>query len=172
MVILLFSNKGNPFFTQLRPGKKGRLFRLIKFKTMTDERDEEGRLQPDDIRLTPVGKWIRSTSLDELPQLINVIKGDMSLVGPRPLLKKYLPRYTERQARRHEVKPGITGLAQIKGRNAITWEERFEWDVQYVETMSFALDMKILWQTFIKVLRREGISASGQATMPEFKGDN
>lgn len=170
--ILIFVNRDSPFFKQERPGKNKEVFTLIKFKTMTDEKDPYGKLLPDAKRLTTFGKFVRSTSLDELPQLINVIKGDMSLVGPRPLLMRYLDRYNTRQARRHEVKPGITGLAQVKGRNAIPWEERLEWDVKYVEHISFWLDLKILGKTFLKVIKREGISAPGQATMKEFEGDN
>jgi lipopolysaccharide/colanic/teichoic acid biosynthesis glycosyltransferase len=158
------------FFNQDRPGLKGTLFRLWKFRTMRDLRDGEGNLLPDAERLIPLGNWMRKWSLDELPELFNVLKGDMSFVGPRPLLPQYLDRYTSEQARRHEVKPGITGWAQVNGRNAITWEEKFELDVWYVENRSFWLDVKILGMTVWKVLKGEGISASGEATMPEFMG--
>lgn len=171
-ILLIFINKGNPFFIQPRPGKNSKIFYLIKFKTMTDKRDAAGKLLPDKDRITPIGKFVRSTSLDELPQLINVIKGDMSLIGPRPLLIKYLPLYTPEQARRHEVRPGITGWTQVNGRNSLSWEEKFKLDVWYVDNMSFALDMKILWRTLIKVLNREGINQQGQATMEAFKGSN
>lgn len=169
---LYFANDGSPFFVQPRPGKGGRIFRLIKFKTMNDRRNATGKLLPDKERLTDIGRFIRSTSLDEIPQLLNVIKGDMSLIGPRPLLVRYLDRYTPEQARRHEVRPGITGWAQVNGRNAISWEKRFEYDVYYVDNLSFALDMKILWLTLIKVFKREGISSQTSVTMEEFKGSN
>lgn len=160
---------GTPvFFRQRRPGWRGEIFELIKFRTMTDERDATGKLLPDAQRLTPFGRWLRSTSLDELPELLNVLRGDMSLVGPRPLLVQYLDRYSPRQARRHEVRPGLTGLVQVKGRNALSWDEKFEWDVRYVETQSFWLDLQILLLTLKTVLFREGISAAGDATMPEF----
>lgn len=163
---------GRPvIFTQLRPGLNGRPFKMYKFRTMTEERDSEGNLLPDEERLTPLGRFLRETSLDELPELFNVLKGDMSLVGPRPLLMQYLDRYAPEQARRHEVKPGITGWAQINGRNAITWEEKFVLDVWYVDNWSLWLDMKILAMTVVKVLKREGISAAGEATMPEFMGN-
>ena len=162
---------GSPvLFRQQRPGKDGKIFKIYKFRTMTDERDEAGELLPDEKRLVGVGKFIRSTSLDELPQLFNVLKGDMSFVGPRPLLVEYLPLYNERQRKRHDVKPGITGWAQVNGRNAISWEEKFEYDVWYVEHQSFWLDMKILWMTLMKVIKREGVSQKGQATMEKFKG--
>lgn len=162
---------GRPvIFTQPRPGLNGRPFKMYKFRTMTEERDSEGNLLPDEERLTPLGRFLRETSLDELPELFNVLKGDMSLVGPRPLLMQYLDRYAPEQARRHEVKPGITGWAQINGRNAITWEEKFVLDVWYVDNWSLWLDMKILAMTVVKVLKREGISAAGEATMPEFLG--
>jgi len=171
VALLIFMSMGRPvLFTQERPGKDGRIFRLIKFRTMTDERNAEGNLLPDEQRLTRLGRFLRSTSLDELPELFNVLKGDMSLVGPRPLLPQYLDRYTPEQARRHEVKPGITGWAQINGRNAITWEEKFTLDVWYVDNWSLWLDIKILALTLIKVFKREGISADGEATMPEFMG--
>lgn len=167
---LYFANGGNPFFIQARPGKNNKIFQLIKFKTMNDRRDANGKLLPDAKRLTPIGRTVRKTSLDEIPQLINVIKGDMSLVGPRPLLIKYLDRYTPEQARRHEVRPGITGWAQVNGRNAISWRERFECDIYYVDHLSFALDIKILLLTLIKVFKREGIHSGTSATMEEFKG--
>ena len=157
-------------FQQQRPGLHGKPFNMFKFRTMTNERNAEGNLYPDAQRLTSLGKFLRNTSLDELPELFNVLKGDMSLVGPRPLLMEYLPLYTPDQARRHEVKPGITGWAQVNGRNAISWEEKFKLDVWYVENQSYWLDLKILWMTLIKVLRREGISQEGQATMEKFKG--
>lgn len=170
-LLLFFSNKGKPFFYQDRPGKDGRVFRLLKFKTMNDKRDARGRLLPDADRLTRVGRIIRSLSLDELPQLWNVLKGDMSLVGPRPLLIRYLPRYNARQARRHEVRPGITGWAQVNGRNAISWEDKFEYDVYYVDNLSFLLDVKIFWLTILKVIKREGINNTVDQTMSEFMGD-
>ena len=157
------------FFRQPRPGWRGEIFELVKFRTMRDALDAAGRLIPDAERLTPFGRWLRATSLDELPALWNVLRGEMSLVGPRPLLIDYLPRYSPRQARRHDVRPGITGLAQVHGRNALTWEQKFEWDVRYVETRSFLLDLKILVLTISLVLLREGISARGDATMPEFQ---
>ena len=161
---------GRPvFFRQRRPGRGGRVFELLKFRTMLDARDAQGRLLPDAERLTPFGRWLRASSLDELPELLNVLRGEMSLVGPRPLLIEYLPRYSPRQARRHEVRPGLTGLAQVNGRNALTWDEKFEWDVRYVETQTLWLDVCILALTVKKVLRREGISAAGEATMAEFK---
>ncbi len=162
---------GSPvFFTQVRPGRGGRLFRLIKFRTMTDARGPNGELLPDADRLTPFGRMLRSTSLDELPELWNVIKGEMSLVGPRPLLVEYLPRYSPVQARRHDVRPGITGWAQVNGRNAISWEEKFKLDTWYVDNQGFWLDLRILWLTLRKVVVREGISAPGDATMPPFTG--
>lgn len=162
---------GSPvLFTQTRPGLRGLPFRLYKFRTMTDARDASGALLPDDVRLTVFGKFLRSTSLDELPELWNVLRGDMSLVGPRPLLMQYLERYSPRQARRHEVRPGITGWAQIRGRNSTPWEERFEQDVWYVDHLSLALDLRVLLETPLKVLRREGIQEVGQATMSEFRG--
>jgi len=158
------------FFIQSRPGLHGKPFRLYKFRTMTDAKDAQGRLLPDADRLTAIGRFLRNSSLDELPELWNVLMGDMSLVGPRPLLMQYMDRYTSEQARRHEVKPGITGWAQVNGRNAITWEEKFTLDVWYVDNRSFLLDLKILAMTAWKVLKREGISAGGEATMPEFMG--
>lgn len=170
---LHFANKGaGAFFTQDRPGKDGKIFKVIKFKTMTDERDISGSLLPDADRLTKVGKFVRSTSIDELPQLINVLKGDMALIGPRPLLPQYLPLYSAEQARRHEVRPGITGWAQVNGRNAISWTKKFELDVWYVDHCSFLLDLKIVLLTIKKVFIREGISQEGQATMEFFNGHN
>ncbi|MEL7221757.1 MAG: sugar transferase [Bacteroidota bacterium] len=169
-LLLLFANRGNPFFIQQRPGKNAKIFRVIKFRTMNNKRDENGQLLPDADRLTPVGKFIRSTSLDEIPQLINVIKGDMSLIGPRPLLVRYLDRYNAEEARRHEVRPGITGWAQVNGRNAISWQKKFTLDVYYVDHLSFTFDLKILFITLQKVLRREGISSGSSVTMEEFKG--
>lgn len=172
-VWLHFANKGaGAFFTQDRPGKNGKIFKVIKYKTMTDERDAEGNLLPDADRLTKVGRFVRSTSIDELPQLINVLKGDMALIGPRPLLPQYLPLYSPEQARRHEVRPGITGWAQINGRNAISWTKKFEYDVWYVDHCSFWLDLKIVFLTIKKVFIREGISQEGQATMEFFNGHN
>lgn len=172
-VWLHFANKGaGAFFTQDRPGKNGKIFKVIKYKTMTDERDAEGNLLPDAERLTKVGRFVRSTSIDELPQLINVLKGDMALIGPRPLLPQYLPLYSPEQARRHEVRPGITGWAQINGRNAISWTKKFEYDVWYVDHCSFLLDLKIVFLTIKKVFIREGISQEGQATMEFFNGHN
>lgn len=170
---LHFANKGaGVFFTQERPGKNGKIFKVIKFKTMTDERDADGNLLPDEQRLTKVGRFVRSTSIDELPQLINVLKGDMALIGPRPLLVQYLPLYNKDQARRHEVRPGITGWAQCHGRNAISWGKKFELDVWYVDHCSFLLDLKIILLTIKKVLVREGISSETSATMEPFTGNN
>ncbi len=170
---LHFANKGaGAFFMQERPGKDGKIFKVIKFKTMTDERDADGNLLPDSRRLTRVGRFVRSTSIDELPQLINVLKGDMSLIGPRPLLVRYLPLYTPEQARRLEVRPGITGWAQCHGRNAITWARKFELDVWYVDHISFATDCRIVWTTLLKTIRRDGISAEGKATTEAFNGHN
>ena len=172
-VWLHFANKGaGAFFTQERPGKDGKIFKVIKFKSMTDERDGEGRLLPDAERLTRVGRFIRSMSLDELPQLLNVLKGDMALVGPRPLLPEYLPLYNKEQARRHEVRPGITGWAQTHGRNAISWTEKFQLDVWYVDHVSLGVDLEVLFLTVRKVFAREGISQEGQATMEKFDGNN
>lgn len=162
--------KGNPFFTQPRPGKNEKVFHLIKFRSMTCETDAEGNPLPDEIRLTRYGKLLRSTSLDELPELINILKGDMSIVGPRPLLVRYLPRYNAQQRRRHEVRPGLTGLAQVNGRNAISWEEKFKLDVEYVDHITFLGDMKIIWQTAMKVLKRADISSATSETMEEFMG--
>lgn len=170
---LHFANKGaGAFFTQERPGKDGKIFKVVKFKTMTDEKDPNGKLLPDAERLTKVGKLVRSTSIDELPQLWNVFKGDMSLIGPRPLIPKYLPLYSPTQARRHEVRPGITGWAQINGRNNISWKKKFEYDVWYVDNLSFLLDCKIIWQTIMKVIKRADISQEGQATTEPFNGHN
>lgn len=170
---LHFANKGTGvFFFQERPGKNGKIFKVIKYKTMTDERDEQGNLLPDAERLTKVGRFVRSTSIDELPQLFNVLKGDMALIGPRPLLPQYLPLYSKEQARRHEVRPGITGWAQINGRNAISWTKKFKYDVWYVDHCSFLLDLKIVFLTIKKVFVREGISQEGQATMEFFNGHN
>lgn len=170
---LYFANKGaGVFFMQERPGKNGKIFKVIKFKTMTDERDAAGNLLPDAERLTRVGRFVRSTSIDELPQLINVLKGDMALIGPRPLLPQYLPLYSKEQARRHEVRPGITGWAQVNGRNAISWTKKFELDVWYVDHCSFLLDLKIVFMTIKKVFVREGISSATSATMEYFTGNN
>jgi undecaprenyl phosphate N,N'-diacetylbacillosamine 1-phosphate transferase len=171
IILLWFANKGNIWFLQERPGKNGKIFRVFKFKTMTDERDAQGNLLPDDKRLTAVGKFVRKTSLDELPQMINVLKGDMSIVGPRPLLVEYLPLYNHQQRRRHEVKPGITGWAQINGRNALDWPERFACDVWYVDHISFALDIKILFLTVVKVFKAEGVSSGTSVTMEKFRGN-
>ena len=169
---LFFLNKRQVFFVQLRPGKNESLFHLIKFKTMNDMKDSNGQLLPDEQRLTSVGRFIRKTSIDELPQLINVIKGDMAIVGPRPLLVQYLPLYSQKQRRRHEVKPGITGWAQINGRNKISWEEKFELDVWYVDNQSLFLDIKILFLTISKVLKSEGVNKNSELTMEIFKGNN
>lgn len=171
LVFLVRWKLGVPIlFSQIRPGYNGEPFRMYKFRTMTDARDENGGLLPDGERLTPFGRFLRSSSLDELPELFNIVKGDMSLVGPRPLLMEYLERYSTEQYRRHDVKPGITGWAQINGRNAISWEEKFKYDVWYVDNRSFWLDIKIIWLTVKKVIIREGISADGEATMPVFYG--
>jgi lipopolysaccharide/colanic/teichoic acid biosynthesis glycosyltransferase len=169
-ILLFLANNGKVFFFQQRPGLNSNPFKIVKFKTMRDAFDQEGIPLPDDIRLTKVGSFVRSASLDELLQLINVLKGDMSLVGPRPLLMQYLSRYSPEQAKRHNVKPGITGWAQVNGRNAISWEQKFNFDIEYVEKQSFTLDLKILWMTFINVLQRKGISADGHVSMEEFKG--
>jgi lipopolysaccharide/colanic/teichoic acid biosynthesis glycosyltransferase len=167
-ILLFLANNGKVFFFQQRPGLNSKLFKIVKFKTMRDLFDKDGVPLPDYVRLTRVGSIVRSASLDELLQLINVLKGDMSLVGPRPLLMQYLSRYSQEQARRHEVKPGITGWAQVNGRNAISWEQKFMYDVEYVEKQSFLLDIKILWKTFLNVIQRKGISAEGHVTMEEF----
>lgn len=169
-LLLLLANRGTPFFIQRRPGLHGRVFSIVKFKTMNDRRDEAGNLLPDSERLTTVGRIVRKTSIDELPQLLNVLKGDMSLIGPRPLLVEYLPLYTPFQARRHEVLPGITGWAQVNGRNAISWEKKFEYDVWYVDNMSLKTDIRIFLLTVKKVFKSEGISQSGQATAERFVG--
>lgn len=167
--------KGNPFFVQPRPGKKGKdgkekIFNLIKFRSMTEEKDKNGNYLPDDVRLTKYGEKLRSTSLDELPELFNIFKGDMSIVGPRPLLVKYIPLYSTEQRRRHDVRPGFTGLAQVHGRNAISWEEKFKWDIKYVDNISFFGDLKIILDTILVVFKREGISSDNSVTMEEFKG--
>lgn len=170
---LHYANKGaGALFTQERPGKDAKIFKVIKFKTMTDERDENGELLPDEDRLTKVGKFVRSTSIDELPQLFNVLKGDMALIGPRPLLVQYLPLYSKEQARRHEVRPGISGWAQCHGRNNISWTEKFKLDVWYVDHVSLMTDLKVIWITIMKVLKRADISQEGQATMEPFNGQN
>jgi len=170
--LLVRQKLGTPvLFTQDRPGLDGRVFKLYKFRTMTDEKDEEGNLLPDELRLPEFGRKLRSTSLDELPELFNILKGDMSVVGPRPLLVRYLPRYNAHQARRHEVRPGFTGLAQVHGRNAISWEDKFDWDVKYVDNVTFLGDWKIVLDTIGIVLKREGISSDTSATMEEFMGN-
>ena len=171
-VLLALANNGKPFFFQKRPGKNGRIFSIIKFKTMTDEKDGNGDLLPDEKRLTAVGKFVRKTSIDEIPQLINVLKGNMSLIGPRPLLPQYLPLYSERQRKRHDVKPGITGWAQVNGRNAISWTKKFEYDVWYVENLSFGLDVRIIFKTIKKVVVSEGINTANMATTEAFNGKN
>ena len=172
-LLLAILNKGaGPFFVQKRPGRGGKIFKLIKFKTMTDERDAEGNLLPDEVRLTKVGKFVRSTSIDELPQLINVLKGDMALIGPRPLLVQYLPLYSPEQMRRHEVRPGITGWAQCHGRNTLSWTEKFKLDVWYVDHLSLKTDLQVIWLTAVSVLKREGISSDTSATMEAFNGNN
>jgi len=170
--IMIYFKLGSPvFFIQKRPGKNEKLFKMIKFRTMLDAKDKKGNLLPDKKRLTSFGKFLRSSSLDELPELINVLKGEMSLVGPRPLLVEYLPRYNEYQARRHEMKPGITGLAQVNGRNTISWEDKFDYDVKYIDNFSLLLDLKIIIKTFSKVFKREDINNQDHATMSKFKGD-
>lgn len=169
---LFIANRGKPFFVQERPGKGEKTFRIIKFKSMTDKKDRSGKLLPDAKRLTKVGSFVRKTSLDEIPQLINVLKGDMSLIGPRPLRTYYLPLYNSDQMRRHEVRPGITGWAQVNGRNAISWTKKFEYDVWYVDNISFLLDVKILFLTVKKVFYRDGISQQGEATVEAFNGSN
>ncbi len=170
IIVGALAMKGNPFFTQKRPGKDERIFKLIKFRTMTCEKDADGNLLPDEDRLTGYGQFLRSTSLDELPEIINILKGDMSLVGPRPLLVQYLPLYNEKQKRRHEVRPGLTGLAQISGRNAITWEQKFDKDIEYIDNITFIGDVKIIIMTALKVLKREGISQENNVTMEFFTG--
>lgn len=169
-IFLFVANNGKPFFFQSRPGKNGKVFRIVKFKTMTDKKDADGKLLPDAQRLTLVGKFVRKTSLDEIPQLLNVVKGDMSLIGPRPLLTHYLHMYNEFQNRRHEIKPGITGWAQVNGRNAISWDKKFEYDVWYVDNMSLSLDIKILFKTILKVFKSDGINTANAATTEPFSG--
>lgn len=172
-VWLHFANKvAGVFFLQERPGRYGKIFKVVKYKTMTDEKDSNGNLLPDEERLTPIGKFIRSTSIDELPQLINVLKGDMALIGPRPLLVKYLPLYSKKQARRHEVRPGISGWAQCHGRNAISWTQKLEYDVWYVDNISLWTDIRIIWKTIISVVQRDGISAENNVTIDDFNGYN
>lgn len=171
LAILVRCKMGSPvLFRQARPGRNEKIFHLYKFRTMTDAKDEQGNLLPDEVRLTKFGKWLRSTSLDELPELLNIVKGDMSVVGPRPLLVRYLSRYNEHQARRHEVRPGFTGLAQVNGRNTISWEKKFDLDVEYVDNITFLGDWKIIFQTVLTVLRREGITSGTSVTMEEFMG--
>ena len=172
LVVLYFQNDGKPFFFQTRPGLNEKMFKIVKFKTMTDKKDSHGNYLPDAERLTPMGSFIRQTSLDEIPQLINVLKGDMAIIGPRPLLPQYLPLYNESQKRRHEVRPGITGWAQVNGRNAISWAKKFELDVWYIDHVSFALDCKIVLLTIKKVFKKEGINKEGQATTEAFNGNN
>jgi len=172
VILLALANKGNPFFFQNRPGKDERIFKIVKFRTMTNERDENGVLLSDADRLTGIGKFVRKTSIDEIPQLINVLMGDMSLIGPRPLLPEYLPIFNEKQKKRHSVRPGITGWAQVNGRNAISWNKKFEYDVWYVENLSFTLDMKILFKTIKKVIISEGINTQDMATTEPFNGNN
>ena len=169
---LFFANQGKPFFFQKRPGKDERIFKVIKFKTMNDKKDDQGNLLSDADRLTPIGAFVRKTSLDEIPQLLNVLKGDMSLIGPRPLLPEYLPLYNEEQKKRHYVKPGITGWAQVNGRNAISWKQKFDYDVWYVENLNFLLDVKIFFLTFLKVFKSEGINSNNHVTMEKFNGKN
>lgn len=169
-VIGYFKMKGNPFFTQDRPGWHEKIFKLVKFRTMTNEKDEKGNLLPDERRLNSYGKFLRSTSLDELPELYNILKGDMSIIGPRPLLIKYLPRYTEEQRHRHDVRPGLTGYAQAHGRNALSWEEKFKMDIWYTKNVTFITDLEIFWATVMIVLKRKGISSESSATMEEFMG--
>ena len=170
-VLLFISNRGKPLFFQNRPGKNERIFKLVKFKTMNDKKDSSGQLLPDKHRITKVGSLVRKTSIDELPQLINVLKGDMSFVGPRPLMVSYLKQYNDFQKRRHEVKPGITGWAQVNGRNAISWDEKFKLDVYYVDNMNFFLDLQIIFKTIMKVFKADNISAQGSVTMPRFEGN-
>ena len=171
IIVGAINMKGNPFFTQLRPGKNEKIFKLIKFRTMTNEKDENGNLLPDDVRLTKYGKFLRATSLDELPEIINIFVGHMSIIGPRPLLVKYLPLYSEEQKHRHDVRPGLTGYAQVHGRNTVSWDKRFEMDVYYVHNISLFGDIKIIFETVFSVLKREGISSETSATMEEFRGN-
>lgn len=171
VIVTAIAMKGNPFFTQCRPGKDEKIFKLIKFRTMTNERDKNGKLLPDDVRLNNFGKFLRGTSLDELPELLNILKGDMSIVGPRPLLVKYLPLYNNEQRRRHDVRPGLTGNAQANGRNSLSWEDKFKLDVEYVDNISFAFDVKIIFDTVKSVIKRDGISSESSVTMEEFKGN-
>ena len=172
VVIGAIKMKGNPFFTQERPGKDEKIFKLIKFRSMTEEKDKDGNYLPDEVRLTKYGKWLRSTSIDELPELINIVKGDMAIVGPRPLLVKYLPLYNDFQKRRHEVRPGLTGLAMANGRNSLTWDQKFKYDIEYVDNISFLLDVKIILKTIKGVLKKEGVTSPNSATVEEFKGNN
>lgn len=171
LLLLAIANSGKPFFFQKRPGKNARIFSIVKFKTMNDKKGADGALLPDDKRLTAVGAFVRKTSLDEIPQLINVIKGEMSLIGPRPLLVEYLPMYNEEQRRRHEIRPGITGWAQVNGRNTVSWHDKFKLDIWYIEHLSFKLDMRIIYLTLLKVIKSEGIMAAGSATVEKFKGN-
>ncbi len=170
-VVGIIKMKGNPFFYQQRPGKNEKIFKLIKFRTMTNKKDKQGNLLPDEQRLTSYGRFLRSTSIDELPELINILKGDMSIIGPRPLLVKYLPLYNEYQKHRHDVRPGLTGYAQVNGRNTLSWEEKFDMDIKYVQHITFVEDVKILLNTVCKVLKRDGISSETSATMEEFRGN-
>ena len=170
-IVGFFAMRGNPFFVQERPGKNGKIFKLIKFRTMTNKKDEKGNFLPDSERLIPYGRFLRSTSLDELPELLNILSGDMAIVGPRPLLVKYLPLYNEKQKHRHDVRPGLTGLAQVNGRNSVSWSERFDLDVWYVDNVSALLDVKIIFQTISTVLKREGVHSENSVTMEEFKGN-
>ena len=172
ILLLAIANSGKPFFFQMRPGINGQLFKIIKFKTMNDKKDNNGNLLNDNLRLTKVGNFVRKTSLDEIPQLLNVLKGDMSLIGPRPLLPEYLPLYNNEQKKRHNVRPGITGWAQVNGRNAISWQQKFEYDVWYVQHLSFKLDVKIIVKTIQKVIKSEGIYANPTSVMNRFKGNN
>lgn len=171
-ILLAIANRGNPFFIQVRPGKDAKLFKIVKFKTMNDDRGENGLLLSDSERLTPIGSFIRKTSLDEIPQLLNVLKGDMSLIGPRPLLPEYLDHFNDFQHQRHKVRPGITGLAAVKGRNSLSWNKKFEYDIEYVNNVSFSLDFKILWLTVLKVIKSEGINSANMATTEPYNGKN